>query len=72
MYQAEFIAADAWTIVRFKPNDFKASFRGRAVAAPDLVFSEVKEIGILIADRQEGSFRIQWQYARALANLGER
>lgn len=72
MYQAEFIAPDAWTVVRFTPNDFKASFRGRAVVAPDLVFSEVKEIGILIADRQEGLFRIQWQYVRALANLGER
>lgn len=72
MYQAEFIAPDTWTVVRFQPNDFKASFRGRAVAAPELVFSEVKEIGILIADRQEGLFRIQWRYVRALSHLGDK
>lgn len=72
MYQAEFIAPDAWTVVRFQPNDFKTSFRGRAVTAPELVFSEVKEIGILIADRQEGLFRFQWQHVRALSHLGDK
>jgi hypothetical protein len=72
MYQAEFSAPDAWTVVRFRPNDFKASFRGRAVAAPGLVFSDVKELGILIADRQEGSFRIQLKNVSALSNLEEK
>ncbi|NCV40563.1 MAG: CIA30 family protein, partial [Betaproteobacteria bacterium] len=34
-------------------------FRGRSVQAPQLSFSDVIELGILIADKQAGSFRLQ-------------
>ena len=66
MYQADFVAAAGWNTYRFAPKDFRASFRGRAVDAPALVFSEVKEIGILIADKQAGVFRIQMQRVAGL------
>lgn len=59
LYQADFSATRVWKSHRFVPSDFKASFRGRAVNAPELVFSHVLEIGILIANQQAGAFRIQ-------------
>lgn len=67
MYQADFVAAGGWNTYRFAPKDFRASFRGRAVDAPALVLSEVKELGILIADKQAGAFRIQVQRVAGLA-----
>lgn len=66
MYQADFVAAEGWHTYQFVPSDFRASFRGRTVDAPELVFANAKELGILIADRQAGSFRVQLQTIRAL------
>jgi hypothetical protein len=40
-------------------NQFKATFRGQAVHAPTLSFSDVTEFGILISNSQAGSFAIQ-------------
>lgn len=59
IYECDFQVATEWTLHRFRPADFKASFRGRAVDAPALVLSNIVEFGVLIADRQEGMFRIQ-------------
>ena len=69
MYQATFVAADVWTRIRFKPSDFKASFRGRVVAASEVIFSDVKEIGVLIADQQEGSFRMKMKHVQAITSI---
>ena len=69
MYQADFVASEGWHTYRFIPGDFRASFRGRTVEAPELVFAEAKELGVLIADKQAGSFRFQLQSVRALADL---
>lgn len=68
MYQADFVATEAWNIYRFVPQDFRASFRGRAVDAPAVVFADVKELGILISDKQAGSFRVHLQNIRALSD----
>jgi NADH dehydrogenase [ubiquinone] 1 alpha subcomplex assembly factor 1 len=59
LYQAEFFATREWKTHRFVSGDFKASFRGRPVEAPALDFSATKEIGVLIANQQSGSFRLQ-------------
>lgn len=59
LYQAEFLATREWKTHHFVPSDFKASFRGRSVDAPALAFSAVREIGILIANQQSGTFRLQ-------------
>ncbi len=58
-YQARFTAPGDWTTLRFVPGDFTASFRGRAITAPPLVFGEVRTIGVLISDRQAGAFHIE-------------
>lgn len=58
IHQCDFIADDSRTH-RFTAEGFKATFRGRDVNAPPLVFAQVVEFGILIADQQAGAFRIQ-------------
>jgi hypothetical protein len=68
LYQAEFLTTREWKTHRFLPKDFKASFRGRSVDAPELVFSEVKEIGILIANKQAGTFRIQLKSLQSVSD----
>lgn len=58
-YQAPFTTSGHWKWLRFTAGDFTARLRGRAVAAPPLAFDETAAFGILIADRQAGSFRLE-------------
>jgi NADH dehydrogenase [ubiquinone] 1 alpha subcomplex assembly factor 1 len=58
-YAADFIAEPTWQTYRFHLNQFKATFRGQAIHAPTLSFSDVTEFGILISNSQAGSFAIQ-------------
>ena len=58
-YQAGFVAPREWATVSFTAADFAASFRGRTVEAPALVFDQMRAIGVLIADKQAGPFRLE-------------
>jgi hypothetical protein len=58
-YQAAFVAPPEWQTLRFKPDDFAANFRGRAVEAPAVRFADAQYVGLLISDRQAGTFRIE-------------
>lgn len=58
-YQAAFVAPREWQTLRFKPTDFAASFRGRAVSAPIVRLVDVQYVGLLISDKQSGAFRIE-------------
>jgi hypothetical protein len=58
-YQAAFVAPPEWQTLRFTPDDFSGSFRGRAVEAPAVRFIDVHYVGLLISDRQAGAFRIE-------------
>ena len=58
-YQADFLASREWQTLRFMPADFRFSFRGRPVAAPMVRFAEVRYVGLLIADRQPGAFKLE-------------
>ena len=64
-YQAAFVAPREWQTLRFKPADFAASFRGRAVAAPIVRLVDVQYVGLLISDKQSGAFRIELKDIRA-------
>lgn len=58
-YQAVFEAVPGlWTTVRLPVLDFRPSFRGRPVAAPPLDPGRVRQAGLMIADRQVGSFAL--------------
>jgi hypothetical protein len=59
-YQARFDApAGLWTTVRLPLGDFRPTFRGRIVSgAPPLDPARVRQVGLMIADRQAGGFRL--------------
>ena len=60
-YQARFEApTGTWTVVRLPLSEFQPTFRGRSVpGAPLLDPARVRQIGLIIADRQAGSFALQ-------------
>lgn len=66
-YQAGFRSeADAWETVRLPFRDFEPSFRGRRPAgAPPLDTATIEQIGIMIADKQPGPFRLEVGWIRA-------
>jgi hypothetical protein len=64
-YQAVFVAPREWETLRFEPADFKASFRGHAVAAPIVRLADVQYVGVLISDKQSGEFQIELKDMRA-------
>ncbi len=65
LYKCGFVASADWATHRFHAQDFDASIRGRMVTAAPLVFADVRELGILIADKQAGEFRLQIRSIRA-------
>ncbi|RPH45262.1 MAG: CIA30 family protein [Burkholderiales bacterium] len=58
VYQADFApAAMAWSMVELPLSAFVARFRGRGVPdAPPLRAAHVRQVGLLIGDRQAGPF----------------
>jgi NADH dehydrogenase [ubiquinone] 1 alpha subcomplex assembly factor 1 len=59
-YQAKFHPpAGTWTSCRLRAADFSANWRGRPVLdAPPLDFARLRQLGLMIADRQGGPFRL--------------
>jgi NADH dehydrogenase [ubiquinone] 1 alpha subcomplex assembly factor 1 len=59
-YQATFVApAGTWTLIRLPISRFRAAFRGRSLPdAPPLDPTRVRQLGLVIADRQAGSFAL--------------
>lgn len=67
-YQAKFQPPTGdWTRIRLLVGDFVPSWRGRPVpGAPVLETRKVQQIGLLIAGRQEGPFRMEIRSINAL------
>ncbi len=59
-YQARFDPPSGiWTTCRLASADFLPTWRGKPVPdAPPLDTSRVRQIGLMIADRQEGTFEL--------------
>ena len=59
-YQAAFTPAPGvWSQVALPLADFGPNFRGRSVpGAPPLLPEAVKQVGLMISDRQAGAFRL--------------
>jgi hypothetical protein len=66
-YQAAFeTPRDQWTTVRLPVAEFRPTFRGRVVAtAPPLDPARVRQVGLMIADRQAGAFSLAVRSIRA-------
>ena len=59
-YQASWTPpAGVWSVARLPLADFRASFRGREVpGAPPLAAAGIRQIGLMVAARQAGAFRL--------------
>jgi hypothetical protein len=59
-YQAAFVTtAETWTLLRLPLSLFAPSFRGRPVPdAPPLDPARVRQLGLIITDRQAGPFAL--------------
>lgn len=57
-YQAKFHANNSqWTEIKISFSDFKPTFRGRILTdKPNLSSNNIRQIGIMIADKQFGDF----------------
>ena len=54
-----FVAPRGWQVLRFVPSDFTASFRGLPVTAAVLRFEDGQQLGVLISDKQAGTFMVE-------------
>jgi monofunctional biosynthetic peptidoglycan transglycosylase len=68
-YQAIFETLKGeWTTVDLLFSDFRPSYRGRQVpGAPPLNPADIRQIGFLIADKQEGPFRLEIERIEAIS-----
>lgn len=59
-YQARFeLPVGIWTTCRLASADFLPTWRGKPISdAPPLDSARVRQIGLMIADRQEGPFSL--------------
>ena len=66
-YQASFNTENGvWTVIKFPFNTFVPTFRGSAVSnAEPIDPKKVKSFGFLIADKQEGPFRLEIDWIKA-------
>jgi len=65
-YQAKFESENGkWSTVKISFNEFSATFRGRMIPnQPALVSDEIKQVGLLIADKQFGEFNLAIDYIK--------
>jgi len=67
-YRARFATSGEWQTIDLPWGDFEAVFRGRRLEeAPPLAPDEICQLGLLIADRREGTFRLEIATLEALA-----
>jgi len=61
LYRVAFETSEGeWQTLRLPFSGFRANFRGRAVPeAPPLDPARITTVGLLISDKQEGSFRLE-------------
>ena len=66
-YELDFdTVADTWITVKAPFRDFAPTFRGRRLHnMPALDGANVRQIGFMIADKQEGPFRLKIDWIRA-------
>ncbi|MFG6160496.1 CIA30 family protein [Halomonas sp. 1390] len=67
-YRARFATTGEWQTIDLPWGAFEAVRRGRRLEdAPPLAPDEIRQVGLLIADRREGAFRLEIAALEALA-----
>jgi NADH dehydrogenase [ubiquinone] 1 alpha subcomplex assembly factor 1 len=65
-YQVSFrTEPDIWISPYFPFSDFRPFHRGTPLNLPPLDPAEIRQIGFMIADRQEGPFRLEIEWVKA-------
>jgi hypothetical protein len=54
-----------WATVELDYADFIPTFRGRRMRAPELQGAQIRQIGFLISDKQEGPFELLIDWIKA-------
>ena len=58
---------DQWTEINILVTDFKPTWRGNTFNNyPDLQIDKINSIGLQISDKQEGEFKLELKYLKAL------
>lgn len=67
-YVMEFVTkAGEWELHELPLNGFYAQFRGyRLYNAPELKAEDIRQIGFLVGDKQEGEFQLEIDYVKGL------
>ena len=50
-----------WISVEFNAEDFIPVYRGRVIDAPKLSYTNIKQVGFLLADKQPGEFELSFK-----------
>ena len=58
-YSSSHFIGESWQIVEAEFADFNATWRGRTLDRPPLKGRDIDGVGILLADGQDGAFRLQ-------------
>lgn len=69
-YQFSFaVLADEWMVVKAPFSEFNASFRGQQVPdAPPLNPGVIQSVGLLIAGKQSGAFKLEIEWIQAYSD----
>ena len=66
-YSADFSTSkDEWIDIEIPIEDFKPYYFGRKTRAPRFKIHKINSIGILISDKQSGSFSLEVEHLKAL------
>ena len=66
-YSADFSTSkDEWIDIEIPIEDFKPYYFGRKIRAPRFKIHKINSIGILISDKQSGSFSLEVEHLKAL------
>ncbi len=64
-YQAIFdTSTEGWEVVRLPFLQFLPTYRGRTLRAQAINLAEIRQIGLMVADKQAGAFRLEVEWVR--------
>lgn len=66
--RASFETSTEWNVVRVPFTALRSTIRGREVDAPPIDLARIQSVGIYIADRKDGAFRLEVDFIRAVSD----
>ncbi len=66
--RAPFPTTAEWVVIRVPFSALRSTIFGQRVVAPDINLARTRGVGIFLADRKDGAFRLEVDYIRAYAD----